>query len=186
MGSRAPSRFTFDDLLALPEDNVRREVIDGELLVSRAPSLRHQRVVLRLGVELYRWAQQHGGEAFANPVDNYFAHDNVVEPDVLLVRREHLDRLEDRIIRGGPDLAVEVSSPSTRRLDLLRKRELYERFGVAEYWFVDLDTDEVLVHRLAAEGYGQPQVLRGEDVLTSPDLPGFALPLRELFAAPPR
>lgn len=75
--------------------------------------------------------------------------------------------------RSAPDLVVEVSSPSTRRLDLLRKRRLYERFGVPEYWFVDLDADRVEVYALCGERYGSPDVIERGQTLRATVLDGF-------------
>lgn len=69
----------------------------------------------------------------------------------------HLDRVGERYLEGPPDLVVEVSSPTTRRLDLGRKRELYAQFGVPEYWFVDRDAGRVLVHHLRGAEYAPPQ-----------------------------
>ena len=75
---------------------------------------------------------------------------------MLFVRAEHLDRFTDRYIGAAPDLVVEVSSPSTRRTDVVRKRALYERFAVPEYWFVDLDADRIEVYLLEGDRYPTP------------------------------
>jgi len=89
---------------------------------------------------------------------------------------------DDRFTDIAPDLVVEVSSPSTRRLDLIHKRGLYEREGVAEYWFVDLDEDHVDVHRLDDQGrYGLPRTLGPDAALTCLAAPGLALPVADLF-----
>ncbi len=81
---------------------------------------------------------------------------------------------------GPPDLVVEVSSPSTRRTDVVRKRRVYEREAVPEFWFVDLDADQVHVHRLGADGtYGPPTVVLDDGVLDAVAWPGLRLPARE-------
>lgn len=103
------------------------------------------------------------------------AEDTVVEPDVLLLRPEHVDRVGERFIRGAPDLVVEVSSPSTRHLELVRKRAAYERHGVAEYWYVDLDAERIEVYRLAAGRYGRPELRDRGEQLSSALLPGLVL-----------
>jgi Uma2 family endonuclease len=173
--------LTYQDLVAFPEDNLRRELIGGELIVTAAPATRHQRVVLELGSRLLTWAKEHGGEAYVAPVDVYFTDRDVVEPDVLVVRAEHLRRVEERLIRGAPDVVVEVSSPSTRRLELVRKRELYERFGVPEYWYVDLDADRIELYRLDRGRYDAPRLLGREDRLSSQKLPGFEASVDDLI-----
>lgn len=70
---------------------------------------------------------------------------------------------------------VEVSSPSSRRLDLIRKKDLYARFGVVEYWFVDLDGDRVETYQLDDADYGAPQILVCGQTLNSTVLPEFSM-----------
>ena len=174
----------YDDLAAFPEDNLRRELIDGELIVTAAPALRHQRVVRRLVVALDRYAEANGGEVFPSPTDVFLSETNVVEPDVIFVRAENARKLEERFVRSAPDLVVEVSSPSTRRLELIRKRDLYERFGVPEYWYVDLDADRLEVHRLEAGRYAPPTLLGRRDEAMSPQLAGFSISVDEALGPP--
>jgi Uma2 family endonuclease len=101
-----------------------------------------------------------------------------------MFRPENLGRVEKRFVRSAPDLVIEVSSPSTRRLELVRKRDLYERFGVPEYWFVDLDAERVEVYRLGHGGYGRPTLWGRGDTLETPQAPGFALTVQDLLGAP--
>ncbi len=185
MATQPRTGLTYDDLRAFPRDNLRREVIDGELVVTDAPSTRHQRVVLALGAALLEYSKRRGGEAFVAPTDVFFSDTNVVEPDVLFVTAEHLERVEQLFVRSAPDLVVEVSSPSTRRLELVRKRELYQRFGVPEYWYVDLDADRVEIHRLVEGKYDVPFIAQRGSSVNTPLLPGFAISVDEFLGAPP-
>jgi Uma2 family endonuclease len=176
--------YTYDDLASFPDDNLRRELIDGELIVTPAPRLRHQEVVAFLTLELGLWVREHGGKVYPAPTDVKFSNVTVLEPDVLLVRAEHLDRLDPRYVAAAPDVVVEVSSPSTRRLELLRKHAVYEREGVPEYWYVDLDADRVEIYRLGDEGYGQPRILTRADTLASAQVPGFAVAVDDVLGEP--
>jgi Uma2 family endonuclease len=176
-----PKTYTYRDLEGFPEDHFRREIIDGELIVTAAPATRHQRVVTRLVHRLASHCEVHGGEVFPAPTDVYFSDVNVVEPDVLYVGPQSLEKVEERFVRSAPDLVVEVSSPSTRRLELTRKRELYERFGVPEYWFVDLDADRVEVYRLEGERFGPPVLFGMGDTLEPPPIGGFRLAVEDLL-----
>ncbi|HSK21848.1 MAG TPA: Uma2 family endonuclease [Egicoccus sp.] len=172
------SGLTYDDLWALPQDDgLRRELIDGELFVSPSPVRRHQRAVARITAALLAHVDGHGGEVQPAPADVYFSDRTVVEPDVVYVGAARVDQLTDeRYVDIAPDLLVEVSSPATRRLDLVKKRALYERERVAEYWFVDLDADVVDVYRLDPDGhYGAPTTLGRGEVLTCLAAPGFEL-----------
>lgn len=85
----------------------------------------------------------------------------------------------------GLDLLVEVSSPSTRRLDVVVKRGLYERLGVTEYWFVDLDADRVEVYRLADGAYGDPLLVGFDGHLTPPHLPGLVVEVADILRPVP-
>ncbi len=184
MATQPTTGLTYDDLRRFPEDNLRRELIDGELIVTAAPNTRHQRVVMKLSARLFAHAEAHGGEVYPAPTDVYFSETNVVEPDVLFVGPENLARVEKPFIRSAPDLVVEVSSPSTRRLELVRKRELYERFGVPEYWYVDLDAERVEAHRLAQGAFGVPEITsRGQTVVSS-GVPGFSIEVDDLLGPP--
>ena len=181
MATQPATGLTYDDLQRFPEDNLRRELIDGELIVTAAPAIRHQRVVTVLVGTLYEYCRNHGGEVFPAPTDVYFSEINVVEPDVVFVRAENTARVERKFVRSAPDVVVEVSSPTTRRLELVRKRELYERFGVPEYWYVDLEADRVEVYRLEGGGYQRPRILGRGNLLDSPEVPGFSLPVDDLL-----
>jgi Uma2 family endonuclease len=176
--------LTYDDLASFPDDGLRRELIDGELFVSPSPVRDHQEAVEALVVALSNHRRAHGGKLYFAPMDVRFSDRTVVEPDVLFIATERADLLHDpRFVDVTPDLVVEVSSPSTRRLDLIRKRALYEREGVPEYWFVDLDESVVDVYRLDGTGhYGLPSTLAVGETLTCLAAPGFALPVADVFA----
>ncbi len=172
--------LSYDDLAGYPDDHLRRELIDGELYVTPAPALRHQRAVLAIAYALETYAREHGGEVYPAPTDVVFDPRNVVEPDVLFLAPTHAGSTEERFIDVIPDLVVEVSSPTTRRLDLIKKRNLYEARAVPEFWFVDLDEDQVDVHRLGQDGrYGMPTTLGANDALTCLAAPGLRLTVSE-------
>jgi Uma2 family endonuclease len=163
----------YDDLARFPDDLLRRELIDGELIVSAAPAPRHQEVVGRLTAALLAWADAHGAKVYPAPTDVRFTDDTVLEPDVVVVGPERRHTITDRWI-GAPDLVVEVSSPTTRSLDLVRKRAVYERERVPEYWFVDLEAERVEVHRVTGDRYPPPVILQRGDRLAATALAGFS------------
>ncbi len=175
--------FTYADLQTFPDDNLRREIIDGELFVTAAPRIRHQRAVASLTMLLGLYAREHGGEVFPAPTDVFFSDTSVVEPDVLFVRADNLSKLEERFVRSAPDLVIEISSPSTRKLELVRKRELYERFEVPEYWYVDLEADLIQVYRLS-EGYSVARVTGRGDKIEAVSVPGFSAAVDEILGEP--
>lgn len=134
------------------DDGRRWELIDGELFVSPAPRPGHQEVILKLAGALR--AIDDGRRVLIAPVDIQVGSRTVVQPDVVAFSPDDSDTLhpESPPPHGMvPEIAIEVSSPSTRRLDLVHKRRLYERSGVAEYWFVDREAGVVDVYAFGAD-----------------------------------
>ncbi len=122
---------------ALPDDGNRYEVIDGELLVSPAPSLLHQAAVVELTILLSNYAKAAGLRVYVAPAAVTWSDRTELQPDVLaipLAGGKPAKRFEDV---GILTLAVEVLSPSTMRVDRSTKRREYQRRGVNEFWIVD-------------------------------------------------
>lgn len=128
--------FTWDDIVGEPDDGLRREIIEGTLIVNPAPVYRHQLVSLRLTLLFEQSTPDHLRVVVA-PFDWRYDGTNVVEPDLLVCRTDDLDLDGPLMAPARPVLLVEILSPSNARFDRLDKRELYERLGVAHYWLVD-------------------------------------------------
>jgi len=178
-------KMTYEDLQALPEDRLRHELIDGEHIVSPAPSMKHQRVALNIAFAIMAFIRPRRlGEVFMAPLDVLFSRFDVVEPDVLYVAAENAERLLERYVDGAPDLVVEVLSPSSRSIDNVRKPRLYDAYGVREYWLADPKTDTLSVYRRNTAGrlaVLESLSLAAGDVLETPLLPGLSIPLVEIF-----
>lgn len=173
--------LTYADLFAFPDDGLRRELLDGELIVSPSPLTRHQRLVSYLHGMIWTHLRAHpGGEVFVAPMDVVLSDSTVVEPDVFVLSAEQADLATRTNIQGPPALVIEVMSNA--RIDRVRKRDVYGRFGVAEYWIVDPDADRVEVYRLSGDRYDRPEVLEPGDTVTCALLEGFCLDVTELFA----
>ena len=178
-------KLTYDDYVHFPEDGKRHELIDGEHVVTPTPNRTHQAVSGNLFGLIWSHLQQHPtGRIFCAPFDVILSDFDVVEPDLLYISRQRLTEIETSPwVRGAPNLVVEIGSPSTRKRDATVKRRLYERFGVEEYWVVDPELDTIYVYRRRHERYERTAELTLEagDVLTTPLLPGFDLPLSKIF-----
>ena len=142
-------RYTYQDLLALPESAARHEILDGKLYVTAAPRVNHQRVVRDMGAIMHGLAREHGLGEVVGPVTIH-AHDEMVfEPDLVFVhagRSQIIDPEGD--IHGVPDLVIEVLSPSNRSYDRNMKRKHYFESGVPEVWLVDIGSRSIDVWRL--------------------------------------
>lgn len=175
-------QITWDHVQQLPDDGNRYEAIAGELYVTPAPSVRHQRIVKRLARELVRLLEDSGrGEVWFAPLGVRFpATGEGVQPDLLFVSNERRAIVASDELKGPPDLVVEVLSPTTAGRDTGVKRVLYERQGVTEYWVVDPDARTVDVWRFGREPRTERFVDRlpvrvGEDEVGVVDLaPVFA------------
>jgi Uma2 family endonuclease len=144
----AVRRWTYDEFARLPDDGNRYEIIAGDLYVTPAPTLIHQRIVTRLVGTLDSFVREYSlGELFVGPVDVLFAEGDYLEPDLAFVRADRTAILKERGIEGAPDLVIEVVSPSTAGRDRTLKRERYAAYGVAEYWVVDANTRRVEIYR---------------------------------------
>ena len=175
------------EFLAIGEDPYGRrgQLVEGELVVNE-PTWRHGRAQLTIASVLERWTRAAPGRgSAAPPIDVQLDDRNVYGPDVVWYRAGRAPQRDDVAPYPIPELAVEIRSPSTWRHDIGAKKANYERHGVAELWLVDTAADVVLVFRRSAANAPHFDVsleLTADDTLTSPLLPGFTLPVGEIFA----
>jgi Uma2 family endonuclease len=179
-------RMTADEFMALaPLPNGHsRQLIDGEVVVN-APTWMHGDSLGTIHFALRAWISAGTSRGGVNvPVDVLLDDRNVYEPDVVWYRHGRSPTRADPPPYPPPDLAVEVRSPSTWRFDVGVKKATYERHGVAELWLVDTAADVVLVFRrssAAATTFDVSEELAAGATLSSPLLPGFTLPVAEIF-----
>lgn len=181
------TRWTIDHVELLPDpwDDTRYEIIDGELYVSHQPHAYHQLTDIRIGTELTVWSEETGlGVAFHAP-GVIFAEDEAVAPDLIWVSRQRLGGIlgADGKFHAAPDLMVEILSPghANEQRDRELKLGVYSRRGVREYWIASWQLRQIDVYRRVNAELHLAATLLEDDVLESPLLPGFALPLRKLF-----
>jgi Uma2 family endonuclease len=179
-------RYSWADYLAWPEGE-RYELIDGvAYAMSPAPRRRHQetsRAIFR----------QIDGSLVGKPCEAYFAPfdvklsaeidddvPTVVQPDITVTCDR--TKLTEQGMAGPPDLVIEVVSPDSGLIDRRRKFDLYERFGVKEYWIVDQDERVVEVYRLGTDGsYRRIGAFGPEDTVAAEAVPDLAISLKEVF-----
>jgi Uma2 family endonuclease len=175
------THLTCDDLRQIPPDRNRYELVEGELFVSPAPSLEHQRKTGNLFAELRYFVRQHDlGEVFIALCDVVFDASTVLEPDIVFVSKARRSILKVACIEGAPDLVVEVVSDSSRLLDRFVKRDRYAEFGVLEYWLLDPFEPRIEVLRLEAGKYRVVGSFGPGDTLESATFPGLRIPVSTL------
>jgi Uma2 family endonuclease len=178
--------LTYDDLVALPDDGKRYELIGGELYEVPAPNLFHQLGSGTLFSLLRDFVLiRQLGLVFAAPLDVRLDPRNTVQPDIVFLSRErrHLMRKgEFKVIDGAPDLLIEILSPSNRGYDFIKKAALYATFGVREYWIVDTEAETIFVQVLRDRVF--VPLISEDGIVRSEVLPGFEVNPKGLFALP--
>jgi Uma2 family endonuclease len=150
---------TIEELLALPDDGLRHELLDGEHVVTPAPEVLHQRGVGEIYVALRQAVGDRSDlEVLMSPADIRLGPRTLVQPDLFIVRHGPGGRFRRWVDAPVPVLAIEVLSPSTARRDRTKKREIYLRAGVEEYWIVDPDARVIERWRRGDE---RPEIVDG-------------------------
>ena len=179
-------RMSADEFLARPfgEGPRWQELVEGELVVNE-PTALHNLVQTNLLYALLSWVR--GGDGRGRvfiPLDVKLDDHNVFAPDISWYAAHRAVDVRAEPPYPRPDLAVEIRSRSTWQHDIGAKKSTYERHGLPELWLADTAAEELLVFRrsqAAAERFDVTLALGRGDALKSPLLPGFALPLDELF-----
>lgn len=179
--------WTLADWENLPDDGNRYEVIDGTLYMSTSPSLFHQWVIMQLYDVVGSPAKQQGlAYVFLAPVGVIMPGCDPVQPDFVVVRAERKSIMQDRRIRGVPDLIVEVISPGSIAYDEDIKLNAYANAGVPEYAVINPATRTLNLYRLEQPGqYATPQTYSEGDRLAFTCLPSISFAVADLFAGAP-
>lgn len=144
----ADKRYTVADIEAKPE-TIRVELIDGVIYYQATPTYNHQKLLLFLNIEIGSYIRSHNGkcEVIQAPLALYLNQDSetYLEPDLMVVCDEN--KIHKKGIVGGPDIVMEVVSPSSKIKDYILKQNKYQKSGVREYWILDLKQELITIHR---------------------------------------
>jgi len=173
--------YTVEDYMKLPE-GAPYELLNGKLTFMPSPKYFHQEasVNLLLALAVFVKKQRLGIVSHA-PMDVHLDKTNIVQPDILFLSNERMDRRKDWIY-GAPDLMVEILSKGTKKKDQKTKLALYEKHGVLEYWLVDTDNRTVEIHVAKQGKFNKKALLHEGEVLTAEVIPSFEMPVSDIFA----
>lgn len=146
-----PPRTIMEVFKMLPQGTLA-EVIENTLYMSPTPTGQHQRILKELLVQLDSSIKKAEiGEVFVAPLDVFLDESsNAVQPDLFFIASKNLSIVDPNgHVHGVPDLIIEILSPGNKKHDTVRKKELYEKFGVKEYWIVDPSTKNTIAYSLA-------------------------------------
>ncbi len=179
--------ITNEYLEKMPRDeNLRYELIGGEIFVSTAPRFIHQLLVTRLLTAISKYLENNpSGIVLTTPGLIFSEFDGVI-PDLIYISHERLDEILDEEsgkFHGAPEIVIEILSPgkANARRDLQIKRELYEIYKVSEYWVVDPFEKQVSVFRFEKGELKKTETFKENEILKTKTLSGFELNLSELF-----
>jgi Uma2 family endonuclease len=184
MSAHLQPLLTNADLEGLPQDGNRYELIEGELYVSTAPDLIHQRAAGKIHIAFAKYLEQHPiGEILLGPGVILSDYDGVIPDLVYLSNKRREEIATGARIYGAPNLVVEILSPGTqnRERDRKKKLRLYAKFGVEEYWIVDPRLRAIEVYRREGGTLKLSITVVSDETLTSPLLPGFGPAVKSFF-----
>jgi Uma2 family endonuclease len=176
--------LTYQEYLDLPEMKQRYSIIDGELVMAAAPTPDHQTVVLELSSTLNSFVREHRlGRVFVAPLDIVIRRDplRTRQPDVMFISNARRYIIGLQVIEGGPDLVIEVLSPTNTRQDLQEKLQEYQRIGVREAWIVSPQAQTVEVLQLSTEHIRRSGLYGLGHLIVSQVLPELHLTVDEIF-----
>ena len=150
-------KYTYKDLLEMDDDN-RYEIIDGKLYLMSSPSVKHQVLAGAIYTQLFSILSGKKCKPFIAPLEVAFSKSreadkiyNVVQPDVFVICSDGKEDIAKT--SKAPSFALEILSPSTRRKDKLEKLNLYQKYGVKEYWILDPTDMTVTPYILDEQGF---------------------------------
>ena len=183
-------RLTYQEYLQTPETNQGYEILDGEMIMTPAPTPYHQWILGRIFLLLQRFVTERNlGMVLGSPIDVVIQQDplRTRQPDILYLNAERTGILGPaqlrtmQVLKTPPDLVVEVLSPSSTRDEMLGKLEDYRKVGVRECWLVSPEAETVEVLQISAEGISTLNILGIGGTLSSELLKDFAPSLKEIF-----
>jgi Uma2 family endonuclease len=143
---KTPPRTIMEVFKMVPEGTLA-EIINGSIFMYPSPTTRHQIVLRQLSFVILDFIKhkKKGAEIFFSPYDVFLdEHSNAVQPDIVFVSAENKSIIKEDAIHGIPDMVIEILSPSNPDHDRVRKKDLYEKFGISEYWVVHPETQETI------------------------------------------
>jgi Uma2 family endonuclease len=166
--------ITFDAFCSRVADGQKADLIDGVIYMASPDNTDAGDLFVWLITILYDFCDTHDlGKVYGSRIAFKLDEKNSPEPDIAVVLKDHLDRVERGHVRGPADLAIEIVSPESVERDYEKKRNLYEKFAFPEYWIIDEELQRVTLLRLGSKGYKEVRPRKG--ILVSKVLPGFWL-----------
>lgn len=180
-------KITYKEFLEIDKNSSEYlEYIDGQVFNQASPSITHQRISRKLSTKLDLYFQGKKCEPFTAPIDIKLKNENEehsqkVIPDLVVICDK--EGLNNNFYLGVPTLVIEIVSPSNSHHDYIRKLNLYERFGVKEYWIVDPRFKSIQINFLSNEGYYEiTGIYKGNEEAKSNLFENLSVNLKDIFS----
>ena len=175
-------RATIEEFWSLPESVLPTEYIDGEIIMAPTSTVPHQTILGNIFVALHTFVKGTSlGKVFPSPLDVILPTGEVVQPDIFFLNTRQVERVSaSKRVEVVPPFLLEILSPGSVKHDTIRKRELYEKNGVREYWIVSPTTNEIAQLVLRKKHYALAE-LGESDAIKGVVLAGFEMTVGELL-----
>ncbi|MEO9022494.1 MAG: Uma2 family endonuclease [Ginsengibacter sp.] len=157
-----PPKSMLEVWKTLPEGTLC-QLINNKLIMSPSPTDNHQVVLNKINIAISKLIEKSGsGQVRIAPYDVHFSKQNILQPDILFIKNENIHKIKTRGLFGGPDLIIEILSPSTSNLDFGEKKLIYEEYGVQEYFIGDPNSKSVNSYFLKDGVYEEQKNITGK------------------------
>lgn len=175
------NKYTYEDYLHTPEGE-RYQLVEGFLIKEPSPTAYHQGISGRLQFELMGYVNKNKlGRVLDAPCDVRFDNKTVLQPDIMFISKERENIITKENIKGAPDLTIEIVSPSSAYMDLVKKKRIYAKFGVKEYWIFYPEDKTAEIYILKKNFFNLHKTFTEKDILTSPQLKDLKIDLEKIF-----
>jgi Uma2 family endonuclease len=156
-----PPRTGMEVFMMLPE-GTWAELINDVIYMSPTPNYKHQKLSAALIAEIYVHAKKNESGTCLATIDVFFDGKNVFQPDILFITKENMGIIQNGKIKGSPDLIIEILSPGNKKHDTEKKKTVYEKFGVKEYFIIDPESKTTITYYLTGKKYSRQRSLKSK------------------------
>lgn len=175
------NKYTYQDYLQTPEGE-RYQLVEGFLIKEPAPATYHQRLSGKIEFILRKFVTENRlGEVFYAPCDVHLDDKTVLQPDIMFISKDRENIITEMNIKGAPDLTIEIVSPFSAYVDLVKKKKIYAKFKVKEYWIIYPEEKTAEIYTLKGSFFNLHKTFTEKDVLLSPLLKNLKINLSQIF-----
>jgi Uma2 family endonuclease len=172
--------YKADECMQLPE-NSPYELINGKLIFMKSPVDIHQKISIRLSSAIFQYVDEKNlGEVRCAPLDVHFDEENIYQPDLMYISIARTNIIQ-RWVMDAPDFVVEILSEGNPKHDKVKKKKIYGKYGVTEYWIVYPKEEQIEVYHNKRNSMKLVQTVGKTGQIASKAITGFVLEVEKIF-----